>query len=101
MRVKDPLQGIKCLKGHTVMHICFYVASLRVDLAEYTEKGKVPPGQFDKDALAAEYDVFLFMQQGHLASAILQLLAFSFKSCGSHYMQKVLNFFLNITYLLP
>ena len=95
MRVKDPLQGIKSLKGHTVMHVCFYISAL------YVARDIPKEQEIEDNILIIEKNVFLLVHWGHLVSAILQLLAFFFKARGSHFMQKMLNFCLNVTYLLP
>ena len=31
MRLKDPLQGIKAIQGHTIIHIAMFISSFIID----------------------------------------------------------------------
>ena len=76
MRVKDPLQGIKILKGHTIMHFAFYATMRHVKTLIYTDPDAVPLADVpeiwrEQLKIAADYEIFEYMKAGHLACGIL------------------------------
>ena len=72
MKLKEPLQGIKMIQGHVVMHLAMFAVSNTVDTAKYmpTEDMPLQPGLELRSLWAFEY-----LRWGHLATALLQLAA--------------------------
>ena len=42
MRVKEPLQALKTLKGHFIMHVAMFLVSFQVETKLYTDPDSVP-----------------------------------------------------------
>jgi len=55
----------------------------------------------DSEVLARELQCFNWLKWGHLASALLQLLAMQLKSMRKHFIAKMLQMFVLVTYTLP
>jgi hypothetical protein len=81
MKLREPLQGIKMMEGHIIMHLSMFAVSLFIDDSQY------------KQGSAILNDIELTSMQllrwGHLASAIFQIAATKFKLSKSHFFAKM------------
>jgi len=74
MRLKDPLQGIKMIQGHTIIHIAMFISSFIIDAHPADE----PPAG-DPCYLELQIKAFLILRWSHFTLAILQSLSFILK----------------------
>lgn len=42
MRIKEPLQGIKTIKGHCIMHLAMFLVSFQIETRMYVDPDSVP-----------------------------------------------------------
>ena len=85
MRVKEPLQAIKTLKGHFIMHVAMFLVSMQVETKLYTDPDSVSLDLATADQRAQitdnyyEYQIFMIISYGHAATALILLVNFWLK----------------------
>ena len=105
MRLKEPLQSMKTLNGHIVMHIAMFLTSLNVDLEDYTD----PAGPLYEDGASLlsddqkfyERKVFWSIQWGHFICATLLVIIFILKTRDEYILSKNLMLFVAFFYFMP
>lgn len=68
MKLKEPLQGLRMIQGHLVIHLALFLVSLGVDVQNY-QKSPIPEG-LHEDELKA----FKHLQMSHLIIPLLIML---------------------------
>ena len=63
MKLKEPLQGIKMIQGHVVMHLTLFIVSWTVDTSVY-DKTPLATGLMED-----EIPTFYQLKWGHLVTA--------------------------------
>lgn len=85
MRIKEPLQAIKTLKGHFIMHVAMFIVSFQVETRMYVDPGSVdtklytPAQRAQTERGHYEVYIFWFLRWGHLITALLLLASFGLK----------------------
>lgn len=105
MRLKEPLQSMKTLNGHIVMHIAMFLTSLNVDLTDYTN----PSGPLYEDGASLlsddqkfyERKVFWCIKWGHFICATLLVIIFILKTRDEYIFSKNLMLFVAFFYFMP
>ena len=85
MRVKEPLQALKTLKGHFIMHVAMFLVSMQVETIMYTDPDSVSLDLATAEQRAQisdnyyEYNIFMATSYGHAATALILLINFWLK----------------------
>jgi len=66
MKLKEPLQGLKMIQGHTCMHLAMFSASFLVNTQVYNHVDTNTELGIDD----SELNAFFIQRWGHLVSAI-------------------------------
>ena len=82
MRLKEPMQSIKTLNGHVVMHMAMFIVSFNVDYSRYYNRGEsVPKEEGGELYKYADIEMFTFktVRWGHLVSALALITSYLLK----------------------
>lgn len=106
MRLKEPLQSMKTLNGHIVMHATLFIVSFNIDIHNYvnapadpreSEGGLLPQDNRETNELL----VFRCVQWGHCICALFLMLSFILKGRQQYSLSKHLMLVVGICYFLP
>lgn len=82
MKIKEPLQGIKTLNGHFIMHVAMFIVSFSCTTILYTDPDSVPIKMVSLEHRKQITDnmhelyVFYLYRWSHLFTAVILLVKF-------------------------
>lgn len=99
MRLKEPLQGVKSIQGHMVMHFAFFFVNLLfVDKDISKEMEHNNPEQ--KDYFKKQQYASIAVMWAHLLMGIIQIVVWFQKSAHNHQSAQVIFWFSFLVYLI-
>ena len=105
MRLKEPLQSMKTLNGHIVMHIAMFIVSFNIETSHYDEayvadetKGG---GLHAENEITNELLIFDLVRWGHFVCAVMLMASFIVKNRQEFIASKYFMLIVGISYFMP